>query len=137
MFQISVMTKLVPSPDWFIGLDSLDLCSQGSFVDSVITEVSYSNRDESHHHCHSDYLTCKYSSVAGARVRCHGSCHNGTEIASMHLYCVWAGFLLTQYNMTHSYGSLFQDNPLPSPLTSPPGNGIFGTSPTLSLTLQR
>ena len=39
-FQISVMTKLVPSPDWFIGLDSLDLCSQGSFVDSVITEVS-------------------------------------------------------------------------------------------------
>ena len=35
------MTKLVPSPDWFIGLDSLDLCSQGSFVDSVITEVSY------------------------------------------------------------------------------------------------
>ena len=41
IFQISVMTKLVPSPDWFIGLDSLDLCSQGSFVDSVITEVSY------------------------------------------------------------------------------------------------
>ena len=38
--QISVMTKLVPSPDWFIGLDSLDLCSQGSFVESVTTEVS-------------------------------------------------------------------------------------------------
>lgn len=34
------MTKLVPSPDWFIGLDSLELCSQGSFVESVTTEVS-------------------------------------------------------------------------------------------------
>ena len=33
------MTKMVPSPDWFIGLDSLDLCSQGSFIESVITEV--------------------------------------------------------------------------------------------------
>ena len=33
------MTKLVPSPDWFIGLDSLDLCSQGAFVESVVTEV--------------------------------------------------------------------------------------------------
>lgn len=38
--KISLMTKIVPSPDWFIGLDSLDLCSQGSFVDSVITEAS-------------------------------------------------------------------------------------------------
>jgi len=37
--KISVMTKLVPSPDWFIGLDSLDLCSQGSFVESVTTEA--------------------------------------------------------------------------------------------------
>ena len=41
------MTKLVPSPDWFIGLDSLELCSQGSFVESVTTEVMcplYCNR---------------------------------------------------------------------------------------------
>jgi len=37
--KISVMTKLVPSPDWFIGLDSLELCSQGSFVESVTTEA--------------------------------------------------------------------------------------------------
>lgn len=35
------MTKLVPSPDWFIGLDSLELCSQGSFVESVTTEVMF------------------------------------------------------------------------------------------------
>merc|ERR1711963_869729 len=34
------MTKLVPSPDWFVGLDSLELCSQGAFVESVITEAS-------------------------------------------------------------------------------------------------
>jgi len=35
-----VITKIVPSPDWFIGLDSLDLCSQGAFIESVITEAS-------------------------------------------------------------------------------------------------
>ena len=46
--QISVMTKLVPSPDWFIGLDSLDLCSQGSFVESVTTEVMYLYPGSSH-----------------------------------------------------------------------------------------
>jgi len=38
--KVSVMTKLVPSPDWFIGLDSLDLCSQGAFVESVVTEAA-------------------------------------------------------------------------------------------------
>ena len=32
MLQVSLMTKLVPSPDWFIGLDSLELCSNGSFL---------------------------------------------------------------------------------------------------------
>ena len=31
--QISLMTKIVPSPDWFVGLDSLDLCMDGEFVD--------------------------------------------------------------------------------------------------------
>eukprot|EP00090_Calanus_glacialis_P017072 TRINITY_DN26679_c0_g1_i1.p1 TRINITY_DN26679_c0_g1~~TRINITY_DN26679_c0_g1_i1.p1 ORF type:complete len:480 (+),score=134.20 TRINITY_DN26679_c0_g1_i1:27-1466(+) len=37
--MVSVMTKIVPSPDWFIGLDSLDLCSQGAFRQSVTTEA--------------------------------------------------------------------------------------------------
>eukprot|EP00092_Neocalanus_flemingeri_P025712 GFUD01027876.1.p1 GENE.GFUD01027876.1~~GFUD01027876.1.p1 ORF type:complete len:470 (+),score=125.50 GFUD01027876.1:94-1503(+) len=37
--KVSVMTKLVPSPDWFVGLDSLDLCSQGVFIESVTTEA--------------------------------------------------------------------------------------------------
>ena len=33
------MSKLVPSPDWFVGLDGLDLCENGKFVDSVTVEV--------------------------------------------------------------------------------------------------
>ena len=41
ILQVSVMTKIVPSPDWFIGLDSLDLCSQGAFRQSVTTQVRY------------------------------------------------------------------------------------------------
>lgn len=34
-----MMSKLVPSPDWFVGLDSLDLCENGHFIDSVTVEV--------------------------------------------------------------------------------------------------
>ena len=37
--QVSVMSKLVPSPDWFVGLDGLNLCENGKFVDSVTVEV--------------------------------------------------------------------------------------------------
>ena len=33
------MSKLVPSPDWFVGVDSLDLCENGRFIDSVTVEV--------------------------------------------------------------------------------------------------
>ena len=42
--QISLMTKLVPSPDWFIGLDSLELCQEGSFLESFTTEVFHQPR---------------------------------------------------------------------------------------------
>ena len=28
------MSKIVPSPDWFVSVDSLDLCDGGKFVDS-------------------------------------------------------------------------------------------------------
>ena len=38
--RVSVMSKLVPSPDWFVGLDSLNLCENGHFVESVTVEVS-------------------------------------------------------------------------------------------------
>ena len=38
-FQVSMISKLVPSPDWFVGLDSLNLCENGHFIDSVTVEV--------------------------------------------------------------------------------------------------
>merc|ERR1719268_540352 len=37
--QVSLITKIVPSPDWFIGLDSFELCNQGSFIQSVSSEA--------------------------------------------------------------------------------------------------
>ena len=37
--QVSVMTKIVPSPDWFIGLDSVDLCREGAFTQEITIEV--------------------------------------------------------------------------------------------------
>ncbi len=38
--QVSLITKIVPSPDWFIGLDSLDLCREGEFIDQISLEAS-------------------------------------------------------------------------------------------------
>ena len=29
------MSKLVPSPDWFVGVDSLDMCNNHQFVDQL------------------------------------------------------------------------------------------------------
>ncbi|KAL1506247.1 hypothetical protein ABEB36_005643 [Hypothenemus hampei] len=37
--KISLMTKIVPSPDWFIGIDSFDLCVNGNWLDSITIEV--------------------------------------------------------------------------------------------------
>lgn len=34
-----MISKIVPSPDWFVGLDSLNLCENGRFLDSVAIEV--------------------------------------------------------------------------------------------------
>ena len=60
--QVSLMSKLVPSPDWFVGLDSLDLCKNGRFVDSVQIEVStFICLEWSYHgNCTLIYL-CNYS----------------------------------------------------------------------------
>ena len=33
------MSKLVPSPDWFVGLDSFELCENGRFIDGVTIEA--------------------------------------------------------------------------------------------------
>merc|ERR1711913_94254 len=38
--KVSMLTKLIPSPDWFIGLDSINLCQDNHFIDSITTEVS-------------------------------------------------------------------------------------------------
>jgi len=38
--KLSCITALVPSPDWFIGLDSLDLCKDGKWVNHVRLGVS-------------------------------------------------------------------------------------------------
>jgi len=38
--MVSVMTKIVPSPDWFIGLDSVDLCREGAFTQEIIIQAS-------------------------------------------------------------------------------------------------
>lgn len=32
--------KIIPSPDWFVGVDSLALCTEGSWLDSITIEVS-------------------------------------------------------------------------------------------------
>ena len=33
--KVSIITMLAPSPDWFIGIDSLDLCNSGKWRESV------------------------------------------------------------------------------------------------------
>ncbi len=37
--KVSLISKLVPSPDWFIGIDSLDLCVNSKWLDSISIEV--------------------------------------------------------------------------------------------------
>lgn len=32
---------MVPSPDWFIGVDSLDLCRGNHWIDSIAIDVSH------------------------------------------------------------------------------------------------
>ena len=36
---MSVVTKIVPSPDWFIGLSSIELCRNGHFINRYEEEV--------------------------------------------------------------------------------------------------
>jgi len=33
--KVSIITMLAPSPDWFIGIDSLDMCDSGKWRESV------------------------------------------------------------------------------------------------------
>lgn len=38
--KVSLMSKLVPSPDWFVGVDSLDLCESGQLAASVVRDLA-------------------------------------------------------------------------------------------------
>ncbi|XP_059485036.1 spondin-2 [Neocloeon triangulifer] len=37
--KVSLMTRIVPSPDWFIGVDSFDLCNDGKWIDTLTLEL--------------------------------------------------------------------------------------------------
>lgn len=34
-----MVARIVPSPDWFVGVDSLDLCADGHWIDTITVEV--------------------------------------------------------------------------------------------------
>ncbi|XP_068145592.1 spondin-1 [Drosophila tropicalis] len=36
---VSLMTRIVPSPDWFIGVDSFELCVGGTWIDTITVEL--------------------------------------------------------------------------------------------------
>jgi hypothetical protein len=38
---VSLISKMVPSPDWFIGIDSFNLCVNGKWLDGITIEVSH------------------------------------------------------------------------------------------------
>ncbi len=37
--RVSFVSKMVPSPDWFVGVDGMELCRGGAFVDKIKEEV--------------------------------------------------------------------------------------------------
>lgn len=37
--QVSLVSRIIPSPDWFIGIDSFNLCVNGNWLDSITIEV--------------------------------------------------------------------------------------------------
>ncbi|XP_023719818.1 spondin-2 isoform X3 [Cryptotermes secundus] len=37
--QVSIAVRIVPSPDWFVGLDSLQLCKNGFWIDALSVQT--------------------------------------------------------------------------------------------------
>ncbi|XP_073996424.1 spondin-2-like [Rhodnius prolixus] len=37
--MVSLMSRIIPSPDWFVGLDSFQLCVDGNWLDTITIEV--------------------------------------------------------------------------------------------------
>ncbi|KAL6445718.1 hypothetical protein ACFW04_000884 [Cataglyphis niger] len=46
---ISIMARINPSPDWFVGVDSFQLCVEGNWVDTVTVELREYTLTESYH----------------------------------------------------------------------------------------
>jgi len=42
---ISIMARINPSPDWFIGIDSFQLCIENNWIDTVTVEVIIFNNN--------------------------------------------------------------------------------------------
>ncbi|XP_050543601.1 spondin-1 isoform X2 [Daktulosphaira vitifoliae] len=37
--RVSLISRMIPSPDWFVGIDSFDLCVNGNWLDSITIEA--------------------------------------------------------------------------------------------------
>lgn len=37
--QVSFVVRIVPSPDWFVGIDSLNLCEGGRWKEQVVLDL--------------------------------------------------------------------------------------------------
>nr|XP_012136222.1 PREDICTED: uncharacterized protein LOC100877354 isoform X2 [Megachile rotundata] len=46
---ISIMARINPSPDWFVGVDSFQLCVEGNWVDTVTVELREYTLTETYH----------------------------------------------------------------------------------------
>ena len=46
--KVSFISKMIPSPDWFIGIDSLELCREGKFLTRLEEEVTLLLRHSLH-----------------------------------------------------------------------------------------
>ena len=38
--QVSMVARIVPSPDWFVGVSSLNLCEEGVWVDHLTFDLA-------------------------------------------------------------------------------------------------
>ena len=124
------MTKMVPSPDWFIGLDSLNLCQGGHFVDSLTMEVgvdviailviiSSSSSSVTSSLSQKKMITCTFAKTNAqlqplGRLRHHYSCEHHEQLSTLIV-------LITM--ITNN------SNPQADPLDAGTDNGFTFTSP--------
>ena len=77
---VSVTSMIAPSPDWFVGVDTLDLCDDSSWVNEVVRPAfpydagqflcrlfHYSNQEYSRcRHCHTTLRRCRVFKIITA-----------------------------------------------------------------------